>query len=1135
MKRIKKIIAFVCIVLPFLLFVSCKSNGNYSVNADVTSSETSISVNIRFNEEALKLEKYKVQLKNDQIKYNSLEERNVKNETITFDNLTSNIKYNLTIYLYTHQYVKYYSKDVETTKLEEIEGLNFYSKEITYDGQPHSLEVSGLDSSMTVTYSQKDIVNAGEYQISATVSKEGYKDKILTAMLKINKALIDGIKFENKDFPYDGKSHTILVENIDDSYSVTYSSNNIQTKPGTYEIIATISKDNFEDKILKAILTITKVDLPYSLSDTERVYTGKEIELVESKDNFNFIIYDSSSNVINSIVNPGMYLVTYSYSGNEYYKSKQGTFKVNVIAQEVNCNVVSQVTKLSNPTLDISSDDFDGVNYDYTVTYFNSLGEKINRITKTGDYTALINVKKTDYFKDYTKAVGLTVYDDSACKDKVCIDKLINIEDKYTLIELKNRSLDIVDLRNLEFVIKDQIFSINSLPNSILRPFESYKLLISKDNNVVLNGVNIASYADAYVVINTSIDSLKIELDGKSDEISVVVINSYNDYYLKSEKAISSSYSFKNAIDEFKDKVLNPYLPTAQFYLNEYDLSPKRLNDFEIEIVDYDDSKIEFSKDLVINNPFTKENLNQNADLKFKIQGKNGKYIIFGKSFIIKDEEGPVITKTSLFRSDFELNEEINFAQMFSAYDDFDHEIEITDANFDKGLYQKDVDGCYLIKLRVADSSNNVSIFEFYITVGSAYLKLSNINNNESIRDVNKNNHATPQTGNVKILVVPVAFESDEAYTNQDLFAKLDRVFNAEDLEYQSVSSYYKNSSYNKLNLTFDIYNEYVNANYDIEHYKDSINSLFKEIIGKIDSKVNFANYDSDSDNYIDGIWFINNLKYSTNSQNNLLWAFETLYSTNDKFDGLNVGPVANASYYFMDPEGQQSKGYGLTDLVSNVYIHETGHMLGLEDLYGNPNSYNFTSFNTYTMDMMDSNVFDHNAVNKILLDWIDPYVVSSSGIIKLKSASLDGEAIIIKKNVNTNFSRYSEYIVVEFFTPDLNNELPSQKLLKSNRYGLRIYHFNGTLDNNGRYFYNNLRDDSNPHYLKLLPVNPDLYDYTNKKVVLKDNVLYSNSTQIFGDTVYSDYKYSNGNEIDFTIQIVDMKNDEVTLKIDFS
>lgn len=69
-----------------------------------------------------------------------------------------------------------------------LDDVSMTGKTVTYNGQVQSLEVDGLDSEMSVKWTNNNKVNAGEYEVTAVVSKEGYHSKTLTATLTIEKA-----------------------------------------------------------------------------------------------------------------------------------------------------------------------------------------------------------------------------------------------------------------------------------------------------------------------------------------------------------------------------------------------------------------------------------------------------------------------------------------------------------------------------------------------------------------------------------------------------------------------------------------------------------------------------------------------------------------------------------------------------------------------------------------------------------------------------------------------------------------------------------------------------------------------------------------------------------------------------------
>jgi extracellular elastinolytic metalloproteinase len=69
-----------------------------------------------------------------------------------------------------------------------INGVSFENGTFTYNGNPHSIFVSGLPSDATVTYTNNGQINAGSYTVTALVTKPNYANLQLSATLTINKA-----------------------------------------------------------------------------------------------------------------------------------------------------------------------------------------------------------------------------------------------------------------------------------------------------------------------------------------------------------------------------------------------------------------------------------------------------------------------------------------------------------------------------------------------------------------------------------------------------------------------------------------------------------------------------------------------------------------------------------------------------------------------------------------------------------------------------------------------------------------------------------------------------------------------------------------------------------------------------------
>ena len=72
---------------------------------------------------------------------------------------------------------------------EEFTNITLEDKTFTYDGEPHSLAIQGtLPDGTEVTYQNNGKTDAGEYTVTATLSKAGYKTLGLSAVLTIEKA-----------------------------------------------------------------------------------------------------------------------------------------------------------------------------------------------------------------------------------------------------------------------------------------------------------------------------------------------------------------------------------------------------------------------------------------------------------------------------------------------------------------------------------------------------------------------------------------------------------------------------------------------------------------------------------------------------------------------------------------------------------------------------------------------------------------------------------------------------------------------------------------------------------------------------------------------------------------------------------
>ena len=199
-----------------------------------------------------------------------------------------------------------------------------------------------------------------------------------------------------------------------------------------------------------------------------------------------------------------------------------------------------------------------------------------------------------------------------------------------------------------------------------------------------------------------------------------------------------------------------------------------------------------------------------------------------------------------------------------------------------------------------------------------------------------------------------------------------------------------------------------------------------------------------------------------------LFWAY--FDKVTKDFDGQNkkephASSYSWSSFYFT---GSRAMNENIVD--ANTFIHETGHLFGLDDYY-NTNSKTFTYNGEYVketsgifqptgfMDMMDYNLGDHCAFSKYILDWVNPYVIDPTcKEITLRSFTRSGDFAIIPAP-NWNGTAFDEYLLLEYFAPEgLNRSynFPSYSYFDGdnvervytypNRHGLRVYHVDARL-----------------------------------------------------------------------------------------
>lgn len=396
-----------------------------------------------------------------------------------------------------------------------------------------------------------------------------------------------------------------------------------------------------------------------------------------------------------------------------------------------------------------------------------------------------------------------------------------------------------------------------------------------------------------------------------------------------------------------------------------------------------------------------------------------------------------------------------------------------------------------------SDTSSYDELTTTYEDLGNYYVDETPITDGINYKRLfySMNSDVVPSVGDVNLLVIPVEFSdytfSAAGYSSDEvLYNDLNRVFNGTSTDtgyFESVKSFYNKSSYGKLNLSFDIATKYSLNMTAKELYQkcfDSNGTLtsttgsdyalecavenYKSVNGEDSTK----KYDSDSDGLIDAVMLIYSAPnsyddivfrdYSGDTDSDLYWAYCYWDTTNINNVVYKAGkngnktkeeyvasPVAGAyfwcSYDFIYSHSSCVVG-GNVD--SHTLVHEFGHLLGLKDYYSYDSDKTYSSVGS--SDMMDGNIYDHDAYSKMTLGWVNPYIVTGNCTITLEPSTTTPNCIILAPDYNGTV--FDEYILIEFFTPDGLNYTDSHSNYSSSNTicnklpGVKIYHIDSRI-----------------------------------------------------------------------------------------
>lgn len=342
---------------------------------------------------------------------------------------------------------------------------------------------------------------------------------------------------------------------------------------------------------------------------------------------------------------------------------------------------------------------------------------------------------------------------------------------------------------------------------------------------------------------------------------------------------------------------------------------------------------------------------------------------------------------------------------------------------------------------------------------------------------------SAPTLGQTKLLIIPVWFTDSSTFISNKstVRSNIETAYlgTAAETGWHSVKSYYETESQGRLTLNGTVsewyecgksYREYSPESASGEKTSGLVLSAVDAYFRKHTNEKR-SDYDTDGDGYLDGVMLIYGAPdYSSfgkqdrpgEEQYSNLWAY--CYWIQDKGAKNLASPGANsffwASYDFMyssgitarSKTGRSSYGGGDTSrckLDAHTYIHEMGHIFGLDDYYDyGDNSYSIAA----GFSMQDLNVGGHDPYSTMAFGWADPYIPNKSVSLTIGSFQKTHDLILLSPSWNEYDSPFDEYFLLELYTPTSLNAFDCTYSYR-NKYprgpsktGIRLWHVDSRL-----------------------------------------------------------------------------------------
>ena len=333
----------------------------------------------------------------------------------------------------------------------------------------------------------------------------------------------------------------------------------------------------------------------------------------------------------------------------------------------------------------------------------------------------------------------------------------------------------------------------------------------------------------------------------------------------------------------------------------------------------------------------------------------------------------------------------------------------------------------------------------------------------------------SPSIGETHLLVIPVWFTDSSTFITSD--AKKQNVRDdiekayfgtKEDAGWHSVKTYYEEESKGMLTVDGVVSDWYsVNKSYTVYgSQQESVDALVEsatEWYFSLPSAKSRSYFDCDGNGYLDGVMLIygapdygalQNESYSN------LWAYcywlQDYGLKNPANPGPNVYFWASYAFLYSGWRANERAGswYGSGDnshsfLDTHTFIHEMGHVFGLDDYY---DYYDQENTPAGGFSMQDYNVGGHDPYSVMALGWADPYIPYDDCTITLHPFQNSHELILLTPQWNEHDSPFDEYLLLEFYTPTGLHKLDCDYSYSGyypkgpSEVGIRLWHIDARL-----------------------------------------------------------------------------------------